>query len=76
MENPMVDMTGYESAGYIGKYYLYRKIEDNNGKWIAEDSDTGEVFPITYMQARGYEPIVRNPIEKLSHTLGKILLPK
>jgi len=75
MENSMIDMTGYEDAGYIGKYYLYRKIVDGIGKWLAEDSDTGEVFSITYMQARGYEPIIRDPIGELAHRIGKILLP-
>ena len=74
MEN-LTDMTGYKDAGSIGKYYLYRKIENGKGKWLAEDSETGEIFPITYMQARGYEPIIRSSIEELSYTLGKILLP-
>lgn len=76
----MVDKTGYEYAGSISKpyviYELYRKIENGKGKWIAEDSRTGEVFRITYEQARGYEPIRPTPIENLSIELGKILLPR
>ena len=71
----MFDKTGYKQAGSIGKYYLYRKIENGKGKWLAEDCETDEVFPITYEQARGYEPIRPTPIGNLSRQLGKILLP-
>lgn len=70
-----MDKTGYTERGYVGKYNLYMRIENNKGKWLAEDSDTGEVFQITYEQARGFEPIRPNGIEKLSRELGKILLP-
>lgn len=57
------------------KYNLYRKIENGKGKWIAEDVKTGEVFHITYEQARGYEPIRPTPIESLARELGRMLLP-
>ena len=72
-----MDTTGYTklvNCG-IGKYDLYRKIENGKGKWLAEDTETGEVFPITYEQALGHEPIRPTPIENLSRQLGKILLP-
>lgn len=75
----MIDKSGYEYAGSISKpyviYELYRKIENGKGKWIAEDSRTGEVFHITYEQALGYEPIRPTPIENLSRELGRKLLP-
>lgn len=71
---------GYKHAGSISKhdvvYELYRKIENGRGKWLAEDTRTGEFFPITYEQALGYEPIRPTGIEKLSRELGKMLLPK
>lgn len=72
-----IDKAEYQEVCYSnnGKYLLYRKIENGKGKWIAEDCQTGEVFPITYEQARGYEPIRPTPIENLSRRLGKILLP-
>lgn len=40
-----INTDGYEklSCG-IGKYSLYRKIENGKGKWLAEDTETGEVF--------------------------------
>ena len=71
----MVDMNGYTMLPHgIGKYNLYRKIENGKGKWLAEDWETGEIFPITYEQARGFEPIRPNSIESLSSFLGKRLL--
>lgn len=72
-----IDKAGYQEVGYSnnGKYLLYRKLENGKGKWIAEDEQTGEVFPITYQQALGREPIRPTPIENLSRRLGKILLP-
>ena len=74
MEN-MIDMTGYSYVDHRGKYEFYRKIENDRGKWLAKDCETDEIFPITYMQARGFEPIVRDQIGELAHTLGRILLP-
>ena len=75
----MIDKNEYSYAGSISKtnvvYELYRKIENGKGKWIAEDSTTGEIFPITYAQAREEEPIRPTETEKLSKHLGKILLP-
>lgn len=71
-----MDTTGYTMLNYgIGKYNLYRKIENGKGKWLAEDTETGEVFPITYEQARGFEPINPTPIDNLARELGRILLP-
>lgn len=76
----MIDKSGYEYAGSISKpyvvYELYRKIENGKGKWIAEDSRTGEVFRITYDQALGYEPIRPTQSELLAREVGRKLLPK
>lgn len=71
-----IDKAGYQEVGYSnnGKYLLYRKLENGKGKWIAEDEQTGEVFPITYEQALGRELIRPTQIENLSRWLGKILL--
>lgn len=71
-----IDKSGYQEVGNSnnGKYLLYRKLENGKGKWIAEDEQTGEVFPITYEQALGRELIRPTQIEKLSRRLGKILL--
>ena len=75
----MINKSEYEHVSSISKtniiYELYRKIENGKGKWIAEDSVTGEIFPITYAQARGEEPIRPTGAEKLSKQLGRILLP-
>ena len=71
----MIDTNEYKDAGSIGKYYLYRKIENGKGKWLAEDCETGEIFPITYRQAIGDEPIKPTSIGNLASTLGRILLP-
>ena len=71
-----MDTTGYTMLNCgIGKYNLYRKIENGKGKWLAEDTETSEIFPITYQQALGYEPIRPNETENLSRMLGRILLP-
>ena len=71
-----MDTTGYTKLNCgIGKYNLYRKIENDKGKWLAEDTETCEIFPITYQQALGCEPIRPTPISNLSIELGKILLP-
>lgn len=73
----MIDKTGYEQVySNNPKYNLYRKIENDKGKWIAEDVKTGEVFPITYEQARGYEPIRPTETDKLARELGKLLMPE
>lgn len=71
----LIDMTGWEEVCGISGYDLYRKIENGKGKWLAEDIGTGEVFPITYQQALGYEPIRPTIIENLARELGRILLP-
>lgn len=72
----LIDMTGWEEVYYsYSGYYLYRKIENGKAKWLAEDDRTSEVFPITYQQALGYEPIRPTPIGNLARELGRILLP-
>lgn len=53
-------------------YWIYRKVEDGRGKWMAEKN--GINFPITYDQARGYAPIDRN--EALQMQLGNMLLKR
>ena len=63
-------------AGYIGKYDLFRKLENGRGKWMAEDTSTGERFPITYAQAQGLEPIRPTRAQRLGRELGKKLLPR
>ena len=54
-------------------YSIYRKIVNNKGVWKAIKEDTGEEKPITYDQARGYEPI--DNAEAIGMQLGKLLLP-
>jgi hypothetical protein len=71
-----MENTEYKEAGSRGKYYLYRKIENGKGKWLAEDCETGEIFPITYKQAIGEEPIRPTTIGNLSRKIGEKLLPK
>lgn len=76
----LIDMTGWEEVySSIEGYYLYRKIENGKGKWLAEVSEygnkTGKIFPITYEQALGYKPIKSTPIKNLARELGRILLP-
>lgn len=70
---------GYEHSHSISKYSvvyeIYRKIEYGKGKWLAEDTRSGEFFPITYEQARGFELIRPTETEKLARELGRILLP-
>lgn len=74
-----INVNEYEYVKSVSKYNvvyeLYRKIENGKGKWIAEDCNTGEFFPITYEQALGYEPIRPTGMENLARELGKILLP-
>ena len=50
---------------------MFRKIENGRGKWLA--AKDGEVFPITYEQALGYEPLTNG--DKLARKLGEMLLP-
>ena len=63
----------YSDYSQNGNFRVYRKVENGKGKWLAEDLESGEVFPITYQQALGYEPIRKSPVENLSRDLGKKL---
>ena len=62
---------GFERVSGRRGYDFYRKLVDGKGKWYA--SKDGEVIPITYGQARGYEPI--NSEESMAMKLGGMLLP-
>lgn len=72
----MINLEEYEHAGYSGKFDLYRKLENGKGVWVAHNIETGEVKPITYAQARGFEPIEDTPIKRLARELGALLLPR
>ena len=63
---------GYQRVTGRRGYDFYRKLVDGKGKWFAVKD--GVVMPITYDQARGYEPI--NSEENMAMTLGGILLPR
>lgn len=63
---------GFERVTGRNGYDFYRKLVDGKGKWYAVKD--GEVMPITYDQARGFEPI--NSDERMSMMLGKKLLPR
>lgn len=78
-----VDISDYEYCGNREGYQVYRKIvKDADGKhhgeWAAQDQD-GQYppFKITYMQARGYDPIDKHDsdVKKLGRELGRMLLP-
>lgn len=59
-------------------YQCYRKIVDGRGKWFAHEQDAPieTMVPITYDQARGFEPMPNeSEIRKLQRDLGKMLLP-
>ena len=71
-EQDLID-AGFEQAGYRKQYDFYRKKIDGKGTWYAVDTKSGNVFPITYEQARGYEPI--DSEEGMSMKLGSMLLP-
>jgi len=63
---------GFERVTGRNGYDFYRKLVDGKGKWYAVKD--GEVMPITYDQARGFEPL--NSEESMSMMLGKKLLPR
>lgn len=75
-----IDLSEYEyityGRGRDNKWSLYRKIDNGKGVWAAKHCDTGEIKPITYDQARGFEPIGNSRIDTLSRELGTMLLPK
>lgn len=62
---------GFERVSGRKGFEFYRKLVDGKGKWYAVKD--GEVMPITYMQARGYQPIDSD--EAMGMKLGGILLP-
>ena len=71
-EQDLID-AGFEQAGYRKQYDFYRKKIDGKGTWYAVDTKSGNVFPITWSQAVGYDPIDSG--EGLSMKLGSMLLP-
>lgn len=71
-EQDLID-AGFEQAGYRKNYDFYRKLINGKGKWYAVDTKDGKVFPITWSQAVGYDPI--DSAEGLSMKLGSMLLP-
>lgn len=79
------DMNGdtYEYVDNVDGYWIYRAIVDGKGVWRAmpQGSDESQFdslsFPISYDQARGFEPIDEpSAIRKLRKDLGKKLLSK
>lgn len=71
-EQELID-AGFEQAGYRKNYDFYRKLINGKGKWYAVDTKDGRVFPITWDQAVGYEPI--DSTEGMAMKLGGMLLP-
>lgn len=77
------DGANYEFVTNIDGYWVYRAVVDGKGTWRAmpQGSDESEFsrlsFPISYDQARGFEPINEpSAITKLRKDLGKKLLSK
>ena len=75
--------TNYEFVTNIDGYWVYRAIVDGKGVWRAMPQGSNESqfeelsFPISYAQARGFEPINEpTAITKLRKDLGKKLLSK
>lgn len=73
----------YEYVDNVDGYWIYRAIVDGKGVWRAmpQGSDESQFdslsFPISYDQARRFEPINEpSAITKLRKDLGKKLLPK
>lgn len=78
-----LDDETYKYVTNVDGYWVYRAIVDGKGVWRAmpQDSDESQFeelsFPISYDQARGFEPIDEpSAITKLRKDLGKKLLPK
>lgn len=78
-----LDDETYKYVTNVDGYWIYRAIVDGKGVWRAmtQDSDESQFeelsFPISYDQARGFEPIDEpSAITKLRKDLGKKLLPK
>lgn len=79
----MFEGNNYEYVTNNDRYWIYRAVIDGKGVWRAmpQGSDESEFsrlsFPISYDQARGFEPINEpSAITKLRKDLGKKLLPK
>lgn len=78
-----LDDETYKYVTNVDGYWIYRAIVDGKGVWRAMTQDSNESqfeelsFPISYDQARGFEPIDEpSAITKLRKDLGKKLLPK
>lgn len=78
-----LDDETYKYVTNVDGYWIYRAIVDGKGVWRAmpQDSDESQFdslsFPISYDQARGFEPIDEpSAITKLRKDIGKKLLPK
>lgn len=81
-ESNDIDLDDYEyvgtGSGHDSKWSKYRRFDKelNKGVWVAKHQETGEIKPINYDQALGYEPIEDSGIARLSRDLGRMLLPK
>lgn len=78
-----LDDETYKYVTNVDGYWIYRAIVDGKGVWRAMPQGSNESqfeelsFPISYDQARGFEPIDEpSAITKLRKDLGKKLLPK
>lgn len=78
-----LDDETYKYVTNVDGYWIYRAIVDGKGVWRAMTQGSNESqfeelsFPISYDQARGFEPIDEpSAITKLRKDLGKKLLPK
>lgn len=78
-----LDDETYEYVTNVDGYWVYRAVVNGKGLWRAmpQGSDESQFeelsFPISYAQARGFEPINEpTAIMKLRKDLGKKLLPK
>lgn len=78
-----LDDETYKYVTNVDGYWIYRAIVDGKGVWRAMTQDSNESqfeelsFPISYDQARGFEPIDEpSAITKLRKDLGKKLLSK
>jgi hypothetical protein len=79
----MFEGNNYEYVTNNDGYWIYRAVIDGKGVWRAMPQGSDESgfsrlsFPISYDQARGFEPINEpSDITKLRKDLGKKLLPK
>lgn len=78
-----LDDETYKYVTNVDGYWVYRAIVDGKGVWRAMPQGSNESqfeelsFPISYDQARGFEPIDEpSAITKLRKDIGKKLLPK